>query len=190
VKAENERLLKKLAEQCDGQLGTMAEAIEYLEVPRVKPTRPYKTYDGPLTLGDPEQHKDAMSISVERYFKTHKATVPPASRVVLKSDSANGAADGDEMEGIESRGDFAAVKNARTYKVNDPDAPGGKRDVEFDSLAKGYEYGRTAVHISEAEYNITKLETTKNFTIIGFIQQEKVRCDPNNFWLEANKIQV
>ncbi|KAI4865886.1 ATP-dependent DNA helicase II subunit 2 [Hypoxylon rubiginosum] len=169
AKEMNEKLLKELVEKCDGLYGTMAEAIAELEIPRLKPVRPYKTYDGQLTLGNPEIHPDAMSIGVERYFKTHKATIPQASRVVLSSQ----AADDDEMEGIEPTGAFAAVKNARTYKVNDPEAPGGKRDVEFESLAKGYEYGRTAVHISESEYNITKIETTKSFTILGFIHQEK-----------------
>ncbi|KAI1772362.1 ATP-dependent DNA helicase II subunit 2 [Hypoxylon cercidicola] len=171
-KVMNEKLLKELVDKCDGLYGTMAEAIAELEIPRLKPVRPYKTYDGLLTLGNPEIHPDAMSIGVERYFKTHKATVPPASRVVLSSQ----AAEDDEMEGVEPTGAFAAVKNARTYKVNDPEAPGGKRDVEFESLAKGYEYGRTAVHISESEYNITKIETTKSFTILGFIHQE--RYDP------------
>ncbi|KAI1634123.1 putative Ku family DNA helicase [Biscogniauxia mediterranea] len=178
LKRENERLLKQLVDQCEGLYGTMAEAISELETPRLKPVRPYKTYDGPLTLGDPNEHKDAMSISVERYFKTHKATIPPASRVVSKindggtSNPSEGAKD-DEMQGVESTPSFAAITQARIYKVNDPDAPGGKRDVEFESLAKGYEYGRTAVHISESEYNITKLETTKSFSIVGFIHQEK-----------------
>ena len=77
------------------------------------------------------------------------------------------------MEGV----DFSAVKQARTYKVNDPDAPGGKRDVEYESLAKGYEYGRTAVHISESEHNITKIETLKSFSIVGFIPYDKVSAD-------------
>ncbi|KAI1089653.1 ATP-dependent DNA helicase II subunit 2 [Rostrohypoxylon terebratum] len=173
-KRMNEQLLKELVEKCDGLYGTMAEAISELEMPRIKPFRPYKNYDGELTLGNPAEHKDAMSISVERYFKTHKATIPPASRVVLSADSGlSQAAGGDEMEGVEHTSVFAAVKNARTYRVNDPEAPGGKRDVEFESLAKGYEYGRTAVHISESEYNITKIETTKCFTILGFVHQEK-----------------
>ncbi|KAI1500683.1 putative Ku family DNA helicase [Biscogniauxia marginata] len=178
LKRENERLLRQLVDQCEGLYGTMAEAISELETPRIKPVKPYKTYDGPLTLGDPNEHKDAMSISVERYFKTHKATVPPASRVVLSVDDAGPSeptegAVNDEMQGVEATAAFSAVTQARTYKVNDPDAPGGKRDVEFESLAKGYEYGRTAVHISESEYNITKLETTKGFSIVGFIHQEK-----------------
>ncbi|KAL7627053.1 ATP-dependent DNA helicase yku80 [Parahypoxylon ruwenzoriense] len=173
-KRENESFLKELVDKCDGVYGTMAEAIAELEIPRIKSVRPYKTYDGELTLGNPGEHKDAMSISVERYFKIHKATVPPASRVFLETEAGpSQAADGDEMEGVEPTGVFTAVKNARTYKVNDPEAPGGKRDVEFESLAKGYEYGRTAVHISESEYNITKVETTKSFTILGFIHQEK-----------------
>ena len=78
--------------------------------------------------------------------------------------------DNDPMEGVE----FSAVKQSRSYKVNDPNAPGGKRDVEFEALAKGYEYGRTAVYISESEQNITKLDTVKEFTIVGFVEQNKV----------------
>ncbi|KAI1074338.1 ATP-dependent DNA helicase II subunit 2 [Whalleya microplaca] len=171
-KRKNEELLKDLVEKCDGQFGTIAEAISELDIPRLKPTKPYKTYDGPLTLGNPEEHQDAMSISVERYFKIHKATIPPASRVVIKNEGSETLED-DEMQGVEPTGSFAAVKNARTYKINDPEAPGGKRDVEYESLAKGYEYGRTAVHISESEYNITKIETKRCFTILGFIHQEK-----------------
>ncbi|KAI0128857.1 Ku70/Ku80 N-terminal alpha/beta domain-containing protein [Xylariales sp. AK1849] len=177
LKKSNEQLLKHLVESSDGVFGTIAEAIDQLDIPRIKTTRPYKCYDGPLVLGDPEEDDRALSISVERYFKTHKATPPSASNVVLKSNHATQSThtmDGDEMQGVESTGgDFAAVKNARTYKVNDPAAPGGKKDVEFDSLAKGYEYGRTAVHISEAEFNITKLESKKSFSIVGFIQQDK-----------------
>lgn len=179
LKAENEGLLRKLAEQCGGQFGTMAEAVAALDLPRVKTTKPYKTYDGPLTLGDPDLHPDAMSISVERYFKTHKAPIPSASRV--HSTRASGGPSQDDGDQMEVAKEFAAVKNARTYKVDDPSAPGGKRDVEFSSLAKGYEYGRTAVHISETEYNITKIETTKCFTIVGFIHQEKV-CIRRSWW--------
>ncbi|KAI0862643.1 Ku70/Ku80 N-terminal alpha/beta domain-containing protein [Xylaria cubensis] len=179
IKEQNEETLKGLAEKCDGMFGTMAEAIAELETPRIKTVKPYKTYDGLLTLGDPNVHEDAMAINVERYFKTHKAAVPPASRVVMKTDSNGdasgtmGNADGDEMEGVEPTPSFSAVKDARTYKVIDPKAIGGKRDVDFDELAKGYEYGRTAVHISESEFNITKIETVKSFSIVGFIYQEK-----------------
>jgi len=180
TKEQNEAILRDLVEKCDGLYGTMAEAISELGTPRVKHFKSYKTYDGLLTLGDPDQHQDALAINVERYFKTHKATVPPASRVVLNTEtrddqpSAAQTADGNEMQGVEPTPIFSAVKDTRTYKVNDPDAPGGKRDVDRDELAKGYQYGRTAVHISESEFNITKIKTTKSFSIVGFVFQEKV----------------
>ncbi|KAI1822319.1 Ku70/Ku80 N-terminal alpha/beta domain-containing protein [Xylaria intraflava] len=179
TKEQSERILRNLVEESDGLYGTMAEAISELDTPRVRSIRPFKTYDGLLTLGDPNLHADAMCIHVERYFKTHKATVPPASRVVMKTgadEAPSNAADtagGDEMTGVEPTLSFAGVKDARTYKVNDPDAPGGKRDVDREELAFGYEYGRTAVYISESDHNITKIDTTKSFSIVGFIYQEK-----------------
>lgn len=145
--------------------------------------RPFKCYEGPLTLGDPNdpKHPTPVVINVERYFKTKQARPVTASTVVVTSEqgSASQAPSAeDRMDGVEPSGNFSAVKHDRTYRVNDPDAHGGKRDVEFDSLAKGYEYGRTAVHISESEWNITKVETTKSFTIIGFIPADKVRLPP------------
>jgi ATP-dependent DNA helicase 2 subunit 2 len=80
------------------------------------------------------------------------------------------------MDGVE----FTAIRQTRAYKVNDPSAPGGKRDVEYDTLAKGYQYGRTAVPISESEHNITKLETVKGFSIVGFVDADKVSNQPMN----------
>ena len=179
LKAKNERLLRNFCHQCEGTLGTMAEAIAEMDTPRTKTFRPYRTYEGTLTLGDlgegPDGLTRSVSISVERYFKTHLAEPQSASTVVLKKDEA-GAGAALPLEEAQAGGalasgqpDYAPIRSARTYRVSDPDAPGGKRDVEFDSLAKGYKYGCTAVHISESEHNITKLQTEKSFTIIGFI---------------------
>lgn len=69
------------------------------------------------------------------------------------------------------------VRIARTYKVNDASIPGGKRTVEREELAKGYEYGRTAVHLSESDENVTKLETTEGFEIVGFVPIDKVSME-------------
>ncbi|KZL63322.1 ku70 ku80 n-terminal alpha beta domain-containing protein, partial [Colletotrichum incanum] len=186
IKKKNEGILRDFVSKCDNaQFATIAEAIDELDTPRLKPVRPYKTYDGPLTLGlaDPPPElkipPTPVVINVERYFKTKQAKPPTASTVVVSAEGQGAASqstqtlEGGPMEGVESTSGFAAVKSARTYKINDPDAPGGKRDVEFESLAKGYEYGRTAVAISESEWNVTKLETVKSFSIIGFIPCEK-----------------
>ena len=174
--------MKSLTDQCkDNAFGTAAEAIDDTMVPRVKQSRPYKTYTGQLTLGDPEIYVTAMSIDIERYFRTHRAVPASASSFVIRSDlsieeaSVSTLDDDVAMGGTSGpEGGFAAVKTARTYKVNDESAPGGKRDVDRDELARGYEYGRTAVHIAESDENVTKLETIQSFTIIGFIPCEKV----------------
>lgn len=151
----------------------MVEAIDEIDTPRLKSVKPYKTYDGPLTLGDPKKLPSAMTINVERYFKTRVARPLGATTVTVRPDLASHSTQtlcSDEMEGVE----LSDVKQQRTYTVNDPNAPNGKRPVDFETLAKGYEYGRTAVHISESEHNITKLETEKSFAIVGFIPRDRV----------------
>lgn len=174
-----------MVDQCNnGVFGTMQQAVEELAVPRIKPVRPFKAFDGPLTLGDPTKYPSAVSIHVERYFKTKRAVAPPASTVVVNTDrgglSQTETLDEDtEMGGNE----FSGVKHMRTYRVNDNDAPGGKRDIEFEDLAKGYQYGRTVVPFSESDFSVTKLETTKSFTIIGFVPFSSVsRPSPSPHW--------
>lgn len=148
----------------------MAQAVEELAIPRIKPVRPFKAYDGALTLGDPDKYSSALSIHVERYFKTKRAMPPAASTVVVNPERAGPSQPETFDEDTEMGGaEFSGVKHMRTYRVNDPDAPGGKRDVDFEDLAKGYQYGRTVVPFSESDLPVTKLETKKSFTILGFI---------------------
>lgn len=158
----------------DGVFGTMAEAIGELDRPNIKSTRPYKSYDGPLTLGNPQTAETALAIQVERYFLTKLARPPPATTVVLKAGPDSGTAVSTQTLDVEMGVDLAKVNNARRYTVPDPEAPGGKRDVDFARLEKGYEYGRTVVHISESDRNVTQLETRKGLSIVGFISQENV----------------
>lgn len=179
-KMENEELLRSLAEDCNGMFGTLAEAIDQMEIPRLKTTRPVHSYKGYLTLGDPEQYDSALRIDVERYPRTAIAKPPTASQFVVRADLAPGEAntqstatlaEDTDQSGIQHS--LAAVKNTRTYQVADENAPGGKKDVDADDLARGFEYGRTAVHISESESNVTKLETRPSLDIVGFVPRDK-----------------
>jgi len=158
-------------------------------VPQLKSTRPVNSYKGQLTLGDPEQYKSALCIDVERYPRTMIRKPLTASRFVQRSDLSNGNASMQSSATVLPEGDasgsafpnlnpndLTTVRNARTYQVPDENAPGGKRDVDRDELAKGYEYGRTAVHISESDQNVTKLETQAGLEVIGFIPWATV-CD-------------
>ena len=186
VKAKNEDLLEKLTQQCkedNGIFGTLKQAIDELGIPRLKSTRPIASYKGMLTLGDPEAYETAMSINVERYPYTMIQRAPGASNFVVRSDMApepavagpstapSAATHGD------ADGNLSTIHNARTYQVKDEEAPGGKRDLAREDLAKGYEYGRTAVHIAESDENVTKLETKTSLSIVGFIPAENVSLD-------------
>lgn len=115
-----------------------------------------------------------MCIDVERYFRTKVAKAPSASSYVVATELAANANEEDvKMEDVQGA-ELTSVKNARTYKIADESAPGGKRDVEREDLAQGYEYGRTAVAIAESDQNVTKLETLASFSVVGFIPNEKV----------------
>ena len=167
---------------CDGLFGTMRQAIEELGTPRLKSTRPIHSYRGQITLGNPEQYDSAMCIDVERYPRVMVRRPLTASNYVQRTDSSNGhastessntvSAGADGLEGasaqIESYS-LAGIQNSRIYQVVDGGIPNAKRDVNREDLAKGYEYGRTAVHISESDQNVTKLETQAALEIIGFV---------------------
>ncbi|KAF4548829.1 ATP-dependent DNA helicase II subunit 2-like protein [Elsinoe fawcettii] len=170
LKAENESILKDLAEDCGGAFGTLAQAIDELDIPRIKAVKPIPSYKGFLTLGDTEKYDSAMAIDVERYPKVMVAKPPTASSFVIRGEatqvepSANGDGDADGM---------SAVKRARTYQVVDEDAPGGKKEVSEEDLAKGYAYGSTAVHIAESDRAVTTFETKPGLSIIGFVAKEQ-----------------
>lgn len=152
--------------------GNLAQAIEELSIPRMKTTRPVPSYKGLLTLGNPESYDSAMCIDVERYPRVMVQRPPSASNFVIRSDMAPTQA-AEEA----TNQDLAAVKNARTYQIIDEDAPGGKRDVEQEELAKGYSYGSTAVPISESDSNVTTFETKQGLDVIGFVTREQAsRC--------------
>lgn len=176
-------------EDCEGVFGTMQQAIEELGIPRLKTTRPVPSYKGQLTLGDPEHFNSALCIDVERYPRVMVRRPLSASQHVQRSDLSNGhvstqssatmVPDGNGPDFGPTQPDgnnLTSVRNARTYQVLDEEAPGGKRDVSRDDLAKGYEYGRTAVHISESDLNVTKLETQPGLEIIGFIPWSTVNA--------------
>lgn len=117
-----------------------------------------------------------MRIDVDRYFRT-KTAKPVSATSIVAQPSTSEQSSHTLQEGPDSQGELSLVRNARTYKVNDESAPGGKKDVEREELAKGYEYGRTAVHISESDENVTKLETFSSFEVVGFIPSDKVCTD-------------
>lgn len=201
VQAENEALWRNIVEDCDGAYGTLEQAISEMEIPRVKQVRSSATFKGLLQLGNPEDYNTAISIPVERYYRTYIAKPPTASPFALRSDVSGSQEDPEVTQSSATVGaegsqpgkgsGLTTVRNLRSYQVKDESSPGGKIDVERQDCAKGYEYGRTAVHISETDENITILDTSAAMELVGFIQSDKVRLFLSNFcqvWTCTNLI--
>ncbi|KAK7531676.1 putative Ku family DNA helicase [Phyllosticta citribraziliensis] len=178
-KAVNEAILRQFAEDCNGVCGTMAQAIDELDIPQVKPVRPIPGYKGPLILGTGDS---AMEIPVERYPRIMQARPPTASSYVHRSDLAPGESSQIQSSAtVAGNGDgpqtehdsLAAVKQATTFHVAEEGAPGGKRDIDREDLSRGYNYGSTVVPISESENDIVELKTEATLDIIGFIPADK-----------------
>jgi ATP-dependent DNA helicase 2 subunit 2 len=118
-----------------------------------------------------------MTINVERYPRTSIATPPSATSWFIKQ--ANGgegsAPSTHTMIGERSNEEaLGGVKNQRVYQVDKEGEVGIKLDVPQSELEKGYEYGRTAVHMSETDAAETQFDTEPCLDIIGFIPEEKV----------------
>ena len=179
LQAESERILKSFAEECDGTFGTLAQAIDELEQPRVRHTKPTPLFRGQLTLGDPDnKYGDTLSIDVERYPRTMIRRPPTASSYAVSS-QRNTQASTAMMPDVGGDGEptdpaLSNTTTSRVYMVDDPTDPSGKREVDFEDLAKGYEYGRSAVPISDSDWNVTKLETKAGLEIVGFIPTDNV----------------
>ncbi|KAF2635688.1 SPOC domain-like protein [Massarina eburnea CBS 473.64] len=175
-KEQNEATLREFVEDCGGSFGTLAEAVEQLQIPRIKETRPTPSYRGTLTLGDAVNYQSTLTIDVERYPCTMVAKPPSASSFAARSDLAGsgtqstGTVMGDEYP---MDGQLSAVRNQRVHQVDNPDDPGQKMNVESDELERGFEYGRTAVHISESDANVVNIETTPGLELVGFIYADQ-----------------
>ncbi|KAJ5795463.1 uncharacterized protein N7518_004003 [Penicillium psychrosexuale] len=172
-KAENETLLRSLTEDCEGVYGTLEQAVSELDIPRIKVTKSMPSFKGNLMLGNPEEYDTAITIPVERYFRTYVAKPISASSFVPRSSTEPGSQAPVEGNG-EGEGDaLSSVRTSRTYQITDESAPGGKIDVERDDLAKGYEYGRTAVPIEQTDENVANLQTFAGMGLIGFVQKDQ-----------------
>ena len=174
-KARNEETLRNLVENCDGVYGTLEAAVQELGMPRIKLPRPVPSFKGQLMLGNPKEYDSAMTIDVERYSRVMVARAPTASSYVHKSNvSQEAGSSATVIEDGQGAGNaMAVVRNTYSYQVPDG-IKGEKKDIPREELAKGYEYGRTIVPISESDQNVTKLETEAALELMGFVPSEKV----------------
>jgi ATP-dependent DNA helicase 2 subunit 2 len=184
---QNEALIRRLIPESEdgspfkGVFAPITEAIDELGIPRLKSVRPVPSFKGQLLLGDPSTYDDAMCIDVERYPRTMVRRAPTASSFAVKDVGKGDGAEAESSATVMGDGDsesLAVVRNQRMYEVIDASLPNGKKEIPFEELAKGFEYGRTAVHVSESDMPILKMETIAGLEIVGFIPAENVRLSP------------
>ncbi|KAK6353706.1 ATP-dependent DNA helicase II subunit 2 [Orbilia blumenaviensis] len=178
VKAENEIALRELCDRCDGIFGTVAEAVEEIQRPRTKKTRPVHSFRGHLSIGNESINPEStLSIDVERFPRTMVAKPPTASSFALSSE-------------LDPTNDLQTIRNTRTFQVGDDDAPGKSIDIDREDMAKGYLYGRTIVPISAEDQEIVKFNTGASLKIVGFIPKsgfERSMCLTNSNIIVASK---
>jgi ATP-dependent DNA helicase 2 subunit 2 len=143
----------------------MAEVIASIAYPRVKKVRPVPSYRGLLTIGDPDKFDDAIAIDVERYPRTKKASALSASKYVPPQESQG------STTATESAIQGGSVALQRLYKIKRGEE---EVEVEKDELDKAYLYGRTIINVSDADQSVTKLETTAELGILGFVEKSGV----------------
>ena len=146
----------------------MAEVIDSLQAPPVKSVRPVPSYRGLLTIGDRDRYDDAIAIDVERYPRTKRAVAQSASKYVAPQQASGNK----EIQG-------GNVTLQRTYKIK---KEGEEVEVDKQELEKAYLYGRTIVNISDADQNVTKLETESQLSIVGFVEKRGVQTSNPFFW--------
>ncbi|KAK6335325.1 ATP-dependent DNA helicase II subunit 2 [Orbilia javanica] len=179
AKAGNEGALKQLCDRCDGMYGTIAEAIEEIQRPRTKKTRPIHSFRGCLSIGNESVNPmSTLLIDVERFPRTMVARPPAASSFALTPEQ--GPVDGSLQK----------IRNTRTFQIEDEGAPGKAVDIDREDMAKGYLYGRTIVPISVEDQEVVKFNTEASLKVVGFIPKsgfERSICVSNSNIIVASK---
>ncbi|KAJ6020588.1 hypothetical protein N7540_006092 [Penicillium herquei] len=156
-KAQNETLFRDFIATLpkSSLFGTLESAISELDIPRIKEVKHMASFKGFLSLGNAGDPPTASSYVLRSGNKPGEETDPATSQAPGEGDT------------------LVTIRTSRTYQVADESAPGGKADVEREELAKGYEYGRTVVPITDMDENITLLTTFAGLEIVGFVADDK-----------------
>jgi ATP-dependent DNA helicase 2 subunit 2 len=147
----------------DAIIGTMALAIKEMQIPRTKQVRVVHSFKGALTIGDPtEYYESAITIQVERYPRTKKASAMSATKYNAPK----------EEEDSKQMTQGGAVNLQRTYKIQRNDEV---VEVEREEVDKAYTYGKTIVPLFERNVDALKPGTYMGLDVLGFVERKGVR---------------
>ncbi|KAK9322775.1 SPOC like C-terminal domain-containing protein [Lipomyces orientalis] len=152
-------------------LAPFAEVLRDLEIPHVRKVRSTNSYNGTLTIGDPNQFNDALVIPVERFAYVKKAT--PISSVAYTKPKGT-------VPTSPTRPTATRLGRKVKYEITvSKESEDGKKEknvqeVEKGDLKKGYRYGASVVPLSAEEEDNLRFLTIASLDIIGFVPFETI----------------
>ncbi|KAK9366656.1 SPOC like C-terminal domain-containing protein [Lipomyces kononenkoae] len=146
-------------------IAPFAEVLRDLEIPHVRKVRSTNSYNGTLTIGDPNQFDDCLSIPVER-FSCVKASAKINSVAYMKPKESEPASSTRRTTTTLGRKIKYDIENGKQKEV---------REVEKGDLKKGYRYGASVVPLSVEEEESLRFRTNACLDIIGFVPSDTVK---------------
>ncbi|KAJ3410505.1 X-ray repair cross-complementing protein 5 [Chytridiales sp. JEL 0842] len=190
VRANNERLLRHFAKETKGEVYDGEEALELLHELRSRSVLIRTVFRGVMSLGNPDPDaqdaKGSLHLRVWAYGKIMPTKLPSSKKYSKVADEAKDVAD---------EGSKGAVEMVRGYKVAEQTLEDGEagatrlaEDVELqkEDLVKAFRYGKDLVPFSEEDMEAMRLETSKGFSILGFVKMGQVKRE----WYMNNPLQV
>eukprot|EP01114_Cavostelium_apophysatum_P020328 TRINITY_DN6786_c0_g1_i1.p1 TRINITY_DN6786_c0_g1~~TRINITY_DN6786_c0_g1_i1.p1 ORF type:complete len:724 (+),score=198.04 TRINITY_DN6786_c0_g1_i1:75-2246(+) len=151
VKKENEKVLRQVAEQVEGIVVPVHEAMQMMSYFRSKTVLQRTSFRGHLEVGT------ELKVPFWSFVKTMELKFPALNKISAVS-----------QQSAQPRSMGVAIE--RTYSiVSEPDT-----EVGPDDRVKGYRYGRTIVPFSKIDEESLKYETDACLKVIGFTSNKSI----------------
>ncbi|GAA5812693.1 hypothetical protein MFLAVUS_006151 [Mucor flavus] len=151
---------EKLISSCDGDIADLEEAYAQTQMIYAKEVAARPSYRGFLYIGSPYANTNFLPISIHTYLRTKEISLPPAKKV-----------------SVLSTGPTKKVEQDTKYVLdieNEGEQHTSEVQIEKHDIQKGYKFGKTILLVSNEELGMSRLETKKEMSIIGFVPSKQV----------------
>ncbi|KAI8052788.1 SPOC like C-terminal domain-containing protein [Thamnidium elegans] len=150
----------KLISSCDGDIADLEEAYAQTQIIYAKEVAARPSYRGFLYIGSPYANTNFLPISINTYLRTKVISLPSAKKVSSLSEGPTKKVEQDTKFILD-------IENEGEQHMSEV-------EVEKHDIQKGYKFGKTILLISNEELGMSKLETKKEMSIIGFVPSKQV----------------
>ncbi|KAG9293780.1 hypothetical protein G9A89_019117 [Geosiphon pyriformis] len=173
LKAASENFWREFVRDCGGDIFTMRDFLNRLELPQIRAVKPTPVYKGFLTLGDVEEHPESsLSIPIEMYHKTSITRPPTAKKWSIPA----------EMSTLRQKTHEVYTSKVHVIIEKSEDKNEGEKadeanqiEVPLEDLEKAYTFGKTIIPIPSYDEEVLGLHTIQSMCMLGFIKAEDYR---------------